>query len=183
MPKIPACEHCSAYTWTEYPICFAHPEGPVGDFCPDFQPNPAAAATAPAMVLDLHRAEVIQAAIATRIPDQQLTQMTTDQLRVTRAIEQLRTFAREDGLDFQTILEEAVALMSRTRIVAYDRATRRHPERVVEDFGTTAAAWAREDLESSPGILEDLATIYSDPEEWQALMIQLEQEVNQRLSK
>lgn len=40
MHKIPDCDRCCYYAHDYHLVCVPHPDGPEGDSCPDFAPNP-----------------------------------------------------------------------------------------------------------------------------------------------
>ncbi|MDX2271705.1 MAG: hypothetical protein NW237_07115 [Cyanobacteriota bacterium] len=85
-------------------------------------------------------------------------------------LDQLQAFAQDDGKPLQVILDEAIFLLRRQRIRHLDRLTRRDPQLVEQDFGTTPAAWARQDIEEDRGLMEDLGAVFHDPEQWQLLV-------------
>jgi hypothetical protein len=90
-------------------------------------------------------------------------------------LEQLQTFAQEEGKPLQVIMDEAIFLLRRHRIKELDRLTRRDSAVVERDFGTTPAAWAKQDIEEDKGLMEDLGIVYRVPEQWQALLTKIEQ--------
>ena len=40
MPKLPECDRCLLYSHNPHLVCAVHPEGPKGNSCLDFRPDP-----------------------------------------------------------------------------------------------------------------------------------------------